>query len=69
MLFRKKIDQHCAYCAHAGRLDDEQMICSKKGIVPSASHCRRFRYDPLKRIPARPKAKTFQSFSDQDFSL
>lgn len=69
MLFRKKIDQYCAYCAHAGRLGEDQMICAKKGIVQSGNRCRRFRYDPLKRVPPRPKAKSFRKFSDQDFTL
>ena len=69
MLFRKKIDQYCAYCAHAGKIDDEQVICQKAGIVPASHHCRKFRYDPLKRVPSRPKAQDFSKYDDKDFSL
>ncbi len=69
MLFRKKIDRYCAHCAFAGKVNEEQMICQKCGIVPAGHHCRRFRYDPLKRVPAKPKAQDFSQYNDKDFSL
>ena len=56
MLFRKKIDRYCTYCQFAGKIDDETMVCQFCGIVPSDHRCRRFRYDPLRRIPGRPAA-------------
>lgn len=57
MLFRKKIDRYCTYCQFAGKIDDETMVCQFCGIVPSDHRCRRFRYDPLRRIPGRPAAQ------------
>ena len=36
MLFRKKIEPRCSYCARGGRANDHEVICAKKGIV-----CRR----------------------------
>ncbi len=69
MLFRKKIDPRCAYCTRAGRIDDGRMICKKRGIVPAEDKCRRFRYDPLKRVPARPKPHRFGEFRPEDFQL
>ena len=45
------------------------MICRRKGIVAAADQCRRFRYDPLKRVPARPKPQTFDRFHAGDFQL
>lgn len=69
MLFRKKMDRHCVYCKFAGRANDNQMICEKKGIVSENDQCRRFQYDPLKRIPARPMPKRSKEFTDEDFSL
>ena len=56
MLFRKKIPSSCQYCTHGVRLDDEQIVCTKKGLLREDCACRRFRYDPLKRIPPRKKA-------------
>lgn len=69
MLFRKKIDRSCSYCAHSGKVDDRTVLCSKKGFVSSCHHCRKFRYDPLKRVPARMKAQDFSKYKDEDFSL
>jgi hypothetical protein len=69
MLFRKKIDRYCAYCIYAGKLNEETLICTKCGIVPPSHHCRRFRYDPLKRIPVKPKAQDFSKYQEKDFTL
>lgn len=69
MLFRKKIARYCYYCKFAGKISDDEMICSKKGITPAVFQCRHFRYDPLKRIPARKKPQTFEKFNIQDFKL
>lgn len=69
MLFRKKIDRACAYCAHGAPLEDGQILCARKGLMPRASQCRRFRYDPCKRIPPKMKAKDFSQYDDRDFSL
>lgn len=68
MLFRKKIDRFCAYCQFSGRIDDDSVICQFCGIVPGSHHCRRFRYDPLRRVPGRPAAR--QADRDEaDYSL
>ena len=69
MLFRKKIDPRCAYCAKGTRLSDEEVACVKCGIVAAEHHCGAFRYDPLKRTPARRKPPEFQQFLDTDFTL
>ena len=69
MLFRKKIDRCCAYCKFAGIMNDEQVICQKCGVVPASHQCRRFRYDPLKRVPPRPKVQDFSKYYEKDFSL
>ena len=44
-------------------------MCLKKGVMPAASHCRAFRYDPLKRVPPRPNAPDFSRLRDEDFVL
>lgn len=69
MLFRKKISRSCAYCAHGTRLDGEQILCTKKGILSWDSGCRKFRYDPLKRVPPRRKAVDFSKYENEDYSL
>ena len=69
MLFRKKIEPACAYCAHGAKLGDEQILCAKKGIKNEDDRCFRFCYDPTKRIPRKAKALDFSKYDDQDFSL
>lgn len=69
MLFRKKIERSCLYCAYSTKLDDAQMLCTKKGVVSVTSQCRKFRYDPFKRVPSKPKALDFSKYDEDDFSL
>ena len=69
MLFRKKIDKFCTYCIHSAKIDENTCLCVKKGIVRSAHHCRKFKYDPLKRVPPRMNPKDFESCDNLDFSL
>lgn len=69
MLFQKKIDPRCVYCQRCAPLDDENVICLKKGVVPVGFHCRAFRYDPLKRVPPRPAALDLSRLKEEDFSL
>lgn len=45
------------------------MICQKCGIVPAEHRCRRFRYDPLKRVPARRDTRALEKLDEKDFSL
>ena len=69
MLFRKKIQKSCAYCQYGTKLNDEQVLCIKKGIVALDGKCRKFTYDPCKRIPAKPKALDFEKYNEEDYSL
>lgn len=69
MLFRKKIERSCDYCAYGVRLDDESILCAKKGLNANSKKCRKFCYDPTKRIPVKPKAMDFQKYEQEDYSL
>ena len=69
MLFRKKIERSCAYCLYGAKLDEDQVLCSKKGLRPTDGKCRRFRYDPTKRVPKKAKAMDFSKYDEEDFSL
>ena len=33
MLFRKDIEPRCAYCTRSAPLDDDSLLCAKKGVV------------------------------------
>lgn len=69
MLFRKKIQRSCTYCAHGTALDEERTLCTKRGVIASCGSCRKFAYDPCKRIPPRPKQPDFARFQEEDFRL
>ncbi len=69
MLFEKHIEPRCAYCRRGVRLDDTRVMCVKKGIVLPNGACRRFRYDPLKRVPPQPVTADFSRLKAEDFTL
>ncbi|OJU13893.1 MAG: hypothetical protein BGN88_10865 [Clostridiales bacterium 43-6] len=67
-LYGNNIPPKCEYCLIGVLSEDETAIlCRKKGIVPPSFHCRRFQYDPLKRVPK--KAPALLEFTTEDFSL
>ena len=53
-----KIDKSeciCAYCEYAVPVfDEDSALCEKNGIVRKDYSCKKFSYDPQKRVP--PKA-------------
>ena len=69
MLFRKKMERSCQYCRFGTQMNEEMMLCAKKGIVQPCDNCRKFRYDPFKRVPPKPKALDFSKYEEDDFSL
>lgn len=69
MLFRKKLPRSCRYCACGTQVTDEQVLCNKRGVVSVHYACRKFEYDPCKRIPAKVKALDLEKYNDADFSL
>ena len=69
MLFRKDIPKACIYCARGTCFVEGRILCAKKGVVPEDHKCRKFKYDPCKRIPARAKAMDFSKYDSEDYSL
>lgn len=69
MLFRKKLPRSCSYCAWGTRVGEEQVLCTKRGVVSLYYACRKFDYDPCKRIPMKAKALDLGKYRDEDFSL
>ena len=69
MLFRKKIEKACQYCAHVVVMDDGHLACTKKGRREPDDNCRHFEYDPLKRVPSKPKAQDLSKYDEYDYSL
>lgn len=67
-LYGKNIEKKCGYCAIGDTSDDGRLVfCPKKGIVEPDYHCRRFVYDPIRRVP-RP-APEMDEYSAKDFEI
>ena len=69
VLFEKKMEPRCTYCARSAMLDEEHVLCAKKGVMSAGQSCRWFRYDPLKRVPPKPAAPDFSHLKEEDFVL
>lgn len=66
--FGKHIAPSCQYCRLGEKAADGQTIlCAKKGIVSPMSSCRKFSYDPLKRIPN--VLPDLPEYTEAEFSL
>lgn len=68
MLFSKDIDPACGLCAHATPIDEDTVLCHKKGPMPITDCCRRYKYDPLLRKPHQ-QAQPRKKFTAKDFEL
>ena len=68
-LFDENIDPRCAYCAKGAPLEEGRVLCAKKGVVRADSHCGRFQYDPLKRVPPKPAVLDTSRLKEEDFRL
>ena len=69
MLFEKDMEPRCAYCKRGVELEENEILCSRKGIVSPMGSCRKFKYDPLKRVPPKPLAADFSHLKEEDFVL
>ena len=69
MLFRKDMDPRCAYCQRGQQINEREVACVKRGIVPVEHHCRAFKYDPLKRVPPRRAAGGTEGQKEELFTL
>ena len=69
MLFRKKHPRSCSYCVYGTKLNNEEVLCVKKGIMSADKKCCKFKYDPFKRIPLKAKPADFSKYDCDDFSL
>ncbi len=52
---KQEMPRVCAFCDKSVLLKDRNtVLCSRLGVVACDHVCRRFRYDPLKRVPNVP---------------
>lgn len=67
-LFGNRSDPRCETCAR-GKLtsDGSSVLCCFGGALPLSHSCRRYRYDPLRRVPKR--RPLLDEYSAADFAL
>lgn len=56
----------CAYCRYGIRKGDV-VLCEYNGVVDTTYKCRKFRYDPIKRVPM--SVPPLPDYSEEDFSI
>ena len=67
-LFGSNIEPACAYCSRGEVSEDGLTVyCARKGVRELGDRCRKFEYDPLKRIPKR--APDLPAYNEDDFKL
>ncbi|GHV08024.1 hypothetical protein FACS1894217_09820 [Clostridia bacterium] len=67
-LFRKDVDPRCAYCASGKPMGGGEVGCTRRGIVKEYFHCKKFNYDPLRRVPPKPPTLG-KNYSENDFAI
>ncbi len=68
-MFNKKIEQDCRWCRFGYvTVDRDTCMCDKYGVIAIPQKCRKFRYDPLKRIPEQ-SAEINTEYTEEDFAI
>ena len=67
LLFDKDQPKICAFCFYGQDYGQDAILCSKKGPVGLQDHCKKYKYDPLKRQPKRQIVG--DNYSPEDFSI
>ncbi len=62
------VEPRCKYCRHGiVGTESELILCKKRGVNDPDDFCKKFKYDPLRRIPL--KTPPLPKFSKEDFEL
>lgn len=64
--FRKDIEVRCEYCIHSSDFDGA-CVCQLGKYRTPEGDCRKFAYDPLKRIPQN--LPPLREYDPEDFKL
>ena len=67
-LLNDDIYPSCAYCQFGTKfIKQETVLCVKFGVVDSFGSCKKFKYNPFKRIPKT--HKNLNNFNVTDFII
>lgn len=63
----EKSERICAFCENCVPVfDSDTVLCEKHGIVSKGYSCRKFSYDPLKRVPPKAQSAPTLDYIDID---
>lgn len=65
-LFGENIDCNCEYCSN-WNLEGEGYVCVVGEQISESGSCKKFSYDPLRRVPR--KKPHLPKYSPEDFTL
>lgn len=64
----KNYSKKCVNCAYGTLTDDKSnVLCEKKGVKEPDDFCRKYKYDPLKRVPQKITLRS--DYTAEDFML
>ncbi|MBR5923069.1 MAG: hypothetical protein IKZ59_04665 [Clostridia bacterium] len=67
-MFDKSIKKSCVWCIYGKKSEySDEVFCKKRGVTSSFDSCRKYKYDPLKRIPDN--SGIGGDYSPEDFKL
>ena len=61
------VEPSCAFCAHSAETEQGKCFCVKKGFVYTSDVCRKYDYDPFKRVPL--PAPKLQEHEKEEFEI
>ena len=68
--FSAEMDPACRYCSvGTPNIDDDYVLCPKKGVMSACSSCPSFRYDPLRREVRRMPHLDTSGYTADTFKL
>ncbi len=52
--FGSNIPPSCSYCVYGNRAKEgNKVLCEKQGLVAGDYSCKKWEYDPIKRVPKK----------------
>ena len=68
-LYGQNITPSCEICEYVSQRPDNTLSCQYKGAVQKGDKCRKFKYDPCKRIPLKMNTTDFTKYDKDDYTL
>ena len=61
------VEKSCALCVHSAETEEGRCFCVKKGQVYASDLCKKYEYDPFKRVPI--PAPKLQEHDAKEFEI